>query len=538
MKKRLHIRGFTVAEILITLVIIGFVAALGVPMIGQKKMKKPLEVLSRHGTMECFYFMNQVWQFTSDNIDNPDGSITILTGSDYCTFTAPKANGFVFQVVGAGGAGASGTPSYIFEGEFSDGYVRTDTNFASDLASAPEWVREYWDDQWDGNVTYTPQYYLTSPLSGSGDAYCEKRRNDEAGEQCIAYCSLGLDSCPASCLFYVEAKGGEGGQGVKALAYAQLHANNDISYTTTTTETTLSNGYTSVSMVLDDASQYNGGDAYACGDDACDGANGASFMAGPGSMVQDAYSYNRNTNGYIMFTGSREAVTPSGSAGTGCSSPTGRAAAPGEISVVAPGYIEYYQYSPSIRASFGTAGESGTNTVKVFENIPYGTTFRLKPALNNSSDSVVQVQSSDNSNYWATFLTGASGEDGTSYDEMLISLEDRESIWPFPSPYYDQTQSKAPSPSIIISENGFTSFMYRNSALFKAGWGGEGYYPYVKGFSSASTWGVSKYINGVMVDPGSTAADYLISLPSDYNDYPDSYVGDPTAHAGAIIVTW
>lgn len=46
--------GFTLSEILITLVIIGFIGALGVPMLGSQKLKKPLEVKARHGAMECF----------------------------------------------------------------------------------------------------------------------------------------------------------------------------------------------------------------------------------------------------------------------------------------------------------------------------------------------------------------------------------------------------------------------------------------------------------------------------------------------------
>ena len=54
--------GFTLSEILITLVIIGFIGALGVPMLGAKKVNKH-DYKAPHGTMECFWENDRLMQY-------------------------------------------------------------------------------------------------------------------------------------------------------------------------------------------------------------------------------------------------------------------------------------------------------------------------------------------------------------------------------------------------------------------------------------------------------------------------------------------
>ena len=77
--------GFTLSEILITLVIIGFIGALGVPMLGSQKLKKPMEIKSRHGTMECFWENDRLMQFQANNTENKDGELKDVTdeGASY-----------------------------------------------------------------------------------------------------------------------------------------------------------------------------------------------------------------------------------------------------------------------------------------------------------------------------------------------------------------------------------------------------------------------------------------------------------------------
>ena len=95
--------GFTLAEILITLVIIGFVGALGIPMLGQTKLKKPVEIKAAHGTIECFWRSGHLYQWEADNRNNKNGILKEV--NDACYFSAPTANFFVVQAVGAGAGG-------------------------------------------------------------------------------------------------------------------------------------------------------------------------------------------------------------------------------------------------------------------------------------------------------------------------------------------------------------------------------------------------------------------------------------------------
>ena len=133
-KRRRHwAGGFTLSEILITLVILGFIGALGVPMLGQQKVKKPLEVKAKHGTIECLWIGDEVKAWVSDNEENTGGHFDpTLTDGTACYFTAPAANVYVLQAVGAGGTGAEGldgSPSYESSTVSQGGSIPTDQRF-------------------------------------------------------------------------------------------------------------------------------------------------------------------------------------------------------------------------------------------------------------------------------------------------------------------------------------------------------------------------------------------------------------------------
>ena len=130
-KRRRHwAGGFTLSEILITLAILGFIAALSVPMLGQQKVKKPLEVKAKHGTIECLWIGDEVKAWVSDNEENTAGRFDpTLTDGTACYFTVPTANIYVLQAVGAGGTGAEGlygTPSYTSSTVTQSGSIPTD----------------------------------------------------------------------------------------------------------------------------------------------------------------------------------------------------------------------------------------------------------------------------------------------------------------------------------------------------------------------------------------------------------------------------
>ena len=137
-KMRNSANGFTLAEIIVTLVILGFVGALGVPMLGAGKVKKPQEVKAYHGTIECFWENGKLMQFTSNNTTNKSGELKDVTGEGACYFTASTANLFVLHAIGAGGGGAvgmSGLPSYKSATKKVEGYIPTDTSFLSVISN-------------------------------------------------------------------------------------------------------------------------------------------------------------------------------------------------------------------------------------------------------------------------------------------------------------------------------------------------------------------------------------------------------------------
>ena len=161
-------RGFSLAEILITLVILGFVGALGVPMIGQQKLKKPMTPKTQHGTVECYYGDDgRVHMYTSNNTDNKKGRDRVVEG-DSCEFTAPTANAYVIQAIGAGGdSGVGLKPTHHIISIPEGGNISTGSPFSTDLAKAPDWVREKWPGI---GVTYS----LSSPTGSNGRTYCEQ----------------------------------------------------------------------------------------------------------------------------------------------------------------------------------------------------------------------------------------------------------------------------------------------------------------------------------------------------------------------------
>ncbi len=258
--KRLR-SGFSVAELLISMLIAMIIAAALVPVIGPKRVQRPSNRLN-HGIAECFYDENGVLTyFYADNDPNSETiRETVPSGQNYCTFNAPSADYFEMITVGTGGDGyqnmdslnyqitnaGSGTEGYSYSGEISG-----NANFQRDIAasarittpigtrydySIPDAIRRALN-KWaeENNTTSKIRFELTSPVGNGGLGRCrvQYRENYTSLNQC-ADCVNGLAYCPPytsgsgnvysiasisdsdwgdSCWTYVHGNGGPSGAG-------------------------------------------------------------------------------------------------------------------------------------------------------------------------------------------------------------------------------------------------------------------------------------------------------------------------------------
>ncbi len=154
--RNLHL-GFTIAELLISLLVVMVVAVALAPVIGPKKLKIP-RLTTNHGIYECYWkpdsedSSNMVLYEHMAN-DSKQSYAARQVDGDHCTFTAPSnASFFTVYVIGAGSAGFGADP---VTGEVdmsqldrdwitintkpnadASGNIRLDDNFQRDLEDA------------------------------------------------------------------------------------------------------------------------------------------------------------------------------------------------------------------------------------------------------------------------------------------------------------------------------------------------------------------------------------------------------------------
>lgn len=568
--------GFTIAEILLTLAIVGTIAALGIPMLGQQKMKKPeqLKLTQKHGTFECFYgnenAIAQGWgaaayaktaggagmqgarihSYYADNTEFPDGVIDQHIVGDQCQFTPPDgAENFIVYAIGAGGVGAAGMdsgahPYYTPESVDANGTIQTGHAFKTSLAAAIEkcpWIETYWDRQWERGASPI-KYTLKSPLgSGGYDDQEPTRRHFEAGsvagEECIKNCTI-IDEnhCDATCIDIIKAKGGYGGYGGKLVASVKLRLYDDVVYETSSEHTKL---------------QFNGS-KYILLKPSEQGENGV--------IWHDIYQNlrvrdGRNGDGYDRF-GSIQSVLNNGYAEKGNSSDMTlsslgiterrepysydalnkiRDIKAGSISVY-PTSIMYRSVSAGINAYFGLAGTAGSTSLRVYEKLPTGTAFKLTPALSTYMDSVVDVKIN---NQWAQLFSASSGSDGNAHNEIL-PIDDGDRIFPRK---YEADDFTAKVPAFSVSHGvGYSSLLARHPELMP-GKSGAGAYPVLAyvGKSKGLYW-----LSGIPVGNGTVEE---INYPAPYVCFDGTAAisngsnyycgqGDSVGNPGAIVIKW
>lgn len=97
------LRAFSLAETLVTLLIVAILAFISVPMITKKKSNA--NIANVHGKWVCVLEGNQHVAKTTVN-----GATTTVSNATACTFRPPvNSKDFVVKVIGGGGGGAAGT---------------------------------------------------------------------------------------------------------------------------------------------------------------------------------------------------------------------------------------------------------------------------------------------------------------------------------------------------------------------------------------------------------------------------------------------
>lgn len=522
---RLRIRragGFTLAEILITLVIIGFIGALGIPMLGQTKLKHPTEVKARHGTMECFYDGSTLYQYEANNGENRMGELTVAT--DACYFSAPAANIFVVQAVGTGGDGAvgSGTASYSPTTGSEGGSISTGPAFLSDITSedTPDWVREGWNQAMATQSNW-PEYTLVSPVGGSGSGVCEYRRYNTPG--CLEACYVDVEvekTCPSSCRFELEAVGGRSADGGKLkvkvpLEYSVDGTQDNVQFSTGILETKISfNGGKYVSLKVSDSGKSATNNGYGV---ATDGEKGEEY--------NDSYV---DMAGNIIPVGSLSKGNAGQEGGTGCGNVAGKSAKRGAITQGSPSSISYSSSVLAVNARYGVAGSAGQSSMKLIEQIPEGTRLKMIPSKDTSQNSYVYMENEDGG--WDLLMAVGSGSDG-HMTSGFFTIE--QSDLPFPASYYPESFRPQTAEVSIASGQGYRSELV--SRGISPGMGGGGTHPLITYVSGTSTHTIGGVAVGTAPLTPVSGGGSCIGLAS--HGGVCGYPNNPGTQ-GAVIVSW
>lgn len=539
--------GFTLSEILITLLILGFIGALGVPMLGQQKIKKPVEAKYKHGTMECFWQNGRLMQYLVDNEDTA-GSYELkdVTQQGYCLFTAPSANLFQLQAVGAGGIGAyqlSSIPGAKSATEDVSGTIPTGANFSAAInkTEVPDWVRNYWDKQWKSDKSNWVQYELSSPVGASGDAACEHRvKVHNAPEYCTSLCEVG-DNCPSECRDDIEAKGGDSGAGAKFLVKTIIRASDTVDYGTKDQTVYLSIGGNSAMLKQSGSGSNATIDALGNLKNGTEGESIKTSDKGAGFL-----SYGGSEMEYVKSSGTIQAQA----GGTGCSNPRGKSATLGSVEVSSPKEIKYESKVLAIQATFGIAGNSGSVERKFFEKLPSSTQIMMVPAsssLNGISCtggesgvcSMVYLKKNGSSD-WLQLMQASSGANGSSYKDLLIPIAGAEDL-PFPSAYYPSSFTPSNPDLSIASGKGYRSYIATN-LQYLPGASGAGAYPLVRNVSGHTTYKIQNVeVGGAELTPIQGNQNYSCDeniTPG--NTGSGSYCGSGNTYGepGAVVISW
>lgn len=257
--------GFSMAELLISMLIAMVLAAALVPVIGPKKVLNPL-IRHYHGIAECFYGADgRLHYFYADNVVDT-APINEEVEGNHCEFRVPNAEFFEVIAIGAGGQGYNGPISELdytvetangndrVDVSYSGG-IRIDSNYKSDIDNArgvdssgePISFRGIIVDALDTLAERNPDllsatYSLISPLGKGGEGLCtkvgvdpcdmdnpSKKLNPPAGTY---FRTMQQElSSSGRCWQYIHGRGSNSGKGLKSTSDVifYLKGNSEIS---------------------------------------------------------------------------------------------------------------------------------------------------------------------------------------------------------------------------------------------------------------------------------------------------------------------
>lgn len=418
-------KGFTIAEILMTMAILGFVVALSVPMLGQQKIKKTKNEVLVHGLFECYY--DNAGLLTQHLIDE-DGKETVKHVQGSCSFTPPFANFYAITSAGAGGDGGflNKTPSYTIPTKLPTKSINisTNENFQSDLQSLSDefnWVRTYWDDAAIYNLV---NYTINGRIGKGGWSNRVLTVKTTAQDQdCSACLTTNAMNCPEQCYKCTTCKGGDSIGYNYFIRRLPLTSDLNITYDFKYKD----GGRSATALTI--------GDGRAIVYDAPAGSNAKGDIDinhNKSSCIQgnDGYAPQPKNTGFgfcksCYFT--KETVTNLGGIGVQ-GHPTynpkngDQERLPG-ISSNPPYITAYYQYM-SIKPQYGTYGEAGNVITRTYEQLPI-TELTIIPAANANEDTVVYMLNSKNEiKYLSKTNSGANGRDITNSNNFAIETND------------------------------------------------------------------------------------------------------------------
>lgn len=479
-KRRRHwAGGFTLSEILITLAILGFIAALSVPMLGQQKLKKPNVSALGHGIFECYYGDDDVlYQHYADE-KGTDKTEAAADGA--CHFTAPVANYYAITTIGAGGDGGymNNIPYYNQTNKSTEPTsVSTGSSFYTDLHSLPsgyDWVlgseiegKSYWDAAAPYNrVNYTLQARLGK--SGHSDGYVVIHTDEMTGcGECLA---IGDTNCHINCFTPHNCRGGNSG---RAYSYnvrnVQLGSSDNVRYNTNGSK----NGHSAVTLNIGnkEAWVYNAPDGTDATSTATTCTNGTDGVTPPPYYGYTGFSisnvnWNQNygptsTTGYPQYAPIQ-----------------GQDAVAAAVSMNPSSIDINYQYLV-INPKYGTSGQPGNVIMRIYEKLPKSALVAV-PARNINENSVVYIQNANGQR--STLSKAAAGANGTEVNDSTKYYEINNSAdLPFPSELKDTVAPKTPD---IFSAIGRSLNSKIAELAATPGTSGYGGYPFINSISAS-----------------------------------------------------